>query len=336
MREIGSEFWDIPVCEDSNDFWKDKIQWYTSGRSALCAVVDDLQKNSSLRSVAIPSWCCESMIMPFVRAGFNVRFYPVYWKNNCIQRSLIEADIVFVMDYFGYSMDALDLAGFKGVVIRDVTHSIFSHNHTDADYYFGSLRKWGGFWTGGYVWTKDGRKLQVQEQDNQEYINLRMKAMDMKLAYLNRLDESNSISDKSYLGVFDKAEEILNSIGMSVAADRDIQMAMRMDISTIKTKRRRNSLILRRAFSNQLIFSEMAIDDCPLFVPIYVPDGKRDELRQFLISKKIFCPVHWSLSKYHNIDELSKWIYNNELSLVCDQRYTEEDMYRMVDAINAF
>ena len=29
----------------------------------------------------------------------------------------------------------------------------------DADYYFGSLRKWAGFWTGGFAFAKEGRKL---------------------------------------------------------------------------------------------------------------------------------------------------------------------------------
>ena len=85
-----------------------------------------------------------------------------------------------------------------------------------------------------------------------------------------------------------------------------------------------------------LIFREMKDTDCPMFVPIFVPDGKRDELRRYLIRNEIYCPVHWPVSEYHVLDEKTKEIYDNELSLVCDQRYNEKDMKRMIDTIRVF
>ena len=30
MREIGSEFWDVPVNENDNGLFADNIQWYLS------------------------------------------------------------------------------------------------------------------------------------------------------------------------------------------------------------------------------------------------------------------------------------------------------------------
>lgn len=39
---------------------------------------------------------------------------------------------------------------------------------------------------------------------------------------------------------------------------------------------------------------------------------------------------------YHNLDKKTEHIYKNELSLICDQRYTEEDMNRIVETIKAF
>ena len=59
-------------------------------------------------------------------------------------------------------------------------------------------------------------------------------------------------------------------------------------------------------------------------------------LRRYLIDKEIYCPVHWPLSSYHDIDKSSRKIYEDELSLVCDQRYSEVDMQRMVDEIRMF
>ena len=90
----------------------------------------------------------------------------------------------------------------------------------------------------------------------------------------------------------------------------------------------------------------MKEEDCPMFVPVLVPDGKRNELRRHLINNEIYCPVHWPVSEYHKsadymdvnhkLSDKTETIYANELSLVCDQRYTEDDMNRMVDVIQEF
>ena len=66
--EIGSEFWDIPVSEERNDLFPNYTQWYLSGRSALQAIIKELQ---NLHTVAMPSWCCDSMVKPFIDAGFD-------------------------------------------------------------------------------------------------------------------------------------------------------------------------------------------------------------------------------------------------------------------------
>ena len=148
MREIGSEFWDVPIIDKMNNLFPESSQWFLSGRSGLQAIIKEL---GEARSVSLPSWCCESMIKPFVDAGLEVHFYPVYWsEGQLFQEWSFDCDALFLIDYFGYSGAIPAPNGFKGTVIRDVTHSIFSTTYSDAEYYFGSLRKWCGVWTGGY------------------------------------------------------------------------------------------------------------------------------------------------------------------------------------------
>ena len=325
MREIGSEFWDVPITENENGIFPESTQWFLSGRIALQAIIAELK---GCRTVAMPSWCCDSMVKPFVDAGIEVRFYPVSIDDGLKQDVRFDCDVLFLMDYFGYTGKQPDLSGYNGVVIRDVTHSIFSTTYSDADYYFGSLRKWCGVWTGGYAWTKDGQRFRVEmNTDDCEYTELRMKAMKLKCEYINGQGK-----DKSYLGVFNEAEEVLESIDIVPASERDVKVAMNMDIEFIKTQRRRNSEILCRAFSDWLVFREMKEEDCPMFVPVLVPDGKRNELRRHLINNEIYCPVHWPVSEYHKsadymdvnhkLSDKTETIYENELSFVCDHRYT--------------
>ncbi|WP_036608079.1 hypothetical protein [Oribacterium sp. P6A1] len=329
MREIGSEFWNVPTCNLESKLFPDSVQWFLSGRSALQAIISDL-KNCC--TVSMPSWCCDSMVKPFIDAGINVRFYPVYYDGELVQEVKFDSDILFLMDYFGYSSHLLDLSRYNGVVIRDLTHSIFSATYSDADYYFGSLRKWCGVLTGGYAWSKDGHKIEIEtERNSGEYISLREIAMSRKAEYISGLRQ-----DKEYLNMFNEAEELLENAGIVMADERDIKLAMMLDTDYIRAQRRANAAVLRAELDGILIFSEMKNQDTPMFVPILVRDGKRDELRRYLINNEIYCPVHWPVSKYHKLDERTEFIYKNELSLVCDQRYTKEDMYRMVDVIKRF
>ena len=148
MREIGSDFWDVPMIEEINTLFPDSVQWFLAGRNALTAIIRDIKSKREVHTVEMPSWCCDSMIIPFLREDIEVRFYPVYWKNGLKQEPEQNGDILFLMDYFGYTSDT---SVFHPCVIRDVTHSVFSHQYTDATYYFGSLRKWCGVKSGGFA-----------------------------------------------------------------------------------------------------------------------------------------------------------------------------------------
>ncbi len=320
-KEIGSEFWDIPLGRE-NGFFPKEVQWFSSGRSALSAIL----KQRSMESVSLPSWCCDSMIIPFVEAGIRVEFYPVYFEDGLVtDLSSVRTDAVLVLDYFGFTQQqSMDCSG---IVIRDVTHSVFSKTHTDADHYFGSLRKWAGFWTGGYGWGFQAPNI----PEDTCYVQLRKRAMEEKSRYINGSSDS-----KEYLKIFSQAEQLLDEQYYAGAADKDVERAFKLDVEFIKKRRRANAKHLLEAFSDWAIFPSMAEEDCPLFVPVLVPDGKRDALRSYLIRNEIYCPVHWPVSEYHKIAPKCMSLFENELSLVCDHRYTLQDMDRLIGTVNDF
>jgi len=332
MREIGSEFWQVETCAHPSALFPEHTQWYLSGRSALKAILSEL---GGAKTVSMPAWCCDSMVRPFLDEGIRVRFYPVYPGHGLSQVVQADADILFVMDYFGYTSDS---PADHPCVIRDVTHSLFSRTYGDARYTFGSLRKWCGVWTGSYAWTGDGHRLCEGAEAPADYIALRREAMRLKAGYIDGGADGceSPAADKRYLAAFDEAEEMLEDAGISTAAERDIRMAAALDAQLIRFRRRENAGILMRAFEDMLVFPELKDGDCPMFVPILVPDGRRDELRRYLIERQIYCPVHWPVSQYHAVDARTAALYRDGLSLVCDQRYTRADMERIVDAIREF
>lgn len=302
MIEIGSEFWSIPTCEEKNNLFPAHTKWFISGRTALKYIVQD----ADISSVSLPRWCCESMVAPFTEAGIKTTFYQ--------NQPDTDVDAVFVMDYFGYTGHSSVSKDYHGIVIRDVTHSVFSATYSDADYYFGSLRKWAGFWTGGFAWGNWKKNTVISPYDN-EYVSSRQEAMEEKRAYIEGRTES-----KNYLAIFKEAETMLDGIGICGAHPADIKAAEHFDVKTVKRIRQENAKVLLKAFNG---LYELGKDDCPLFVPILTE--KRDAIRNYLIDNQIYCPIHWNDYDWNG----------QELSLVCDQRYTEADMNLIVQKIHS-
>lgn len=319
--EIGSEFWSVPRSDYTNDIFPVDTQWFLSGRSALKAIIN----NNKFNKAALPSWCCDSMIRPFLDADIEVCFYSIAGNFQSILPT--DADVLLIMDYFGYSGYSKVPIDYKGIVIRDLTHSIFSKQYDDADYYFGSLRKWCGMWTGGFAWGKTKRILVDCFTDNIEFVEKRKQAMQEKQFYIEGVSMS-----KKYLSKFSSAEEDLDSLASICKADvRDIELARFLDVDFMKSRRRKNAKILMDTFGNHCIFDTLKETDCPMFVPIRVKN--RNELRKILNNNGIYCPIHWPLTDFHNIGVIDKEIYFDEISLICDQRYNENDMKRMIEVI---
>lgn len=327
MREIGSEFWNIPISNKKNFNLPNTTKWFVSGRSALKYIIDDILSLKDINTVHMPSWCCESMIKPFVDYGLFVEFYPVYFDGKeLITEYPKNFDVLFLMDYFGYS--TLSKPSFSsGIVIHDITHSVFLNSSYEADYTFGSLRKWFGITTGGFAFKKNAwnTKLFVNSVDK-NYVFERKGAMLRKEEYINRISD-----DKTYLSSFSKCEDFLDKCGIMSASKADIDTIPYIDVNYIKKSRRLNAQFIISELKEYVIFKDIKDNSCPLFVPIFV--NNRDKLRKFLTDNCIYCPIHWPVSNYHNLNFKTSQIYNSEISLICDQRYNLCDMQKIVDFV---
>lgn len=334
MRELGSEFWDIPLTKEKHgSLFGCEAKWYLSGRSALMAVLDDICKDSAIKTAGLPSWCCDSMIKPFLSHGLKVEFYPVFLADGQLiqQPEAVKCDVILIMDYFGFR----NFPDFctDSTVIRDVTHSVFSETEYDCDYVFGSLRKWTGFYTGGFAISKNGHLAESPLiDDNLKYYLLRNRAMMMKAAYIK-----SSVGEKSFLALFAEAEEWLDKNEVIYgSSERDISVVERLDIQFIRKQRRANAEYLLSRLNGYSFVKCIGEMECPLFVPIFIDNSKRNDLRKYLIKNAIYCPVHWGVSEFHELTDLTRKIYDTELSIICDQRYDLSDMERIADTIENY
>lgn len=330
-NEIGSEFWDLPLVKKRNTIF-DKATWFISGRVAFRSILQHIKiENAGFKplKVALPSYLCESMIVPLIKENIEYKFYSVSFKDGffqCDYSNIDDCNIILVIDYFGYEALSNVFPRLGKIIIRDLTHSIFTKKYNDADYYFGSLRKWAGFLCGGFAWKKNGKLFEPIEI-SKDYIALRKKAMDLKSNYI--LGKTDS---KDYLNAYQDAECLLDNCDIAIGGSEDIKNAKHLDVKFIKTARRNNAAVLIDGLADICLIKSLNKNDCPLFVPIIV--NNRDKLRQYLINHDIYCPIHWPkpYKEQSNSDDL----YGMELSLICDQRYSANDMRKIVSIIREF
>lgn len=352
-KEIGSEFWTgCSPCGRHGCEWAHMSEWSVretlSGRVSLEYIVEEIVKKGKT-SVYMPSYCCHTMIEPFLKHDVKVSFYDVVPTTSGLKRQFDPnhgCDVVFLFDYFGF-VDAVTFAIAKEqhakgkLVIYDATHAIYSLiNCDDCDYVFGSYRKWMDV-NCGFVAVKGNADIDFGADWHQynAYTEMRTRMFDLKARYMN--DEV--VDKQQFLAWINEAEEMLEQDYHHTLPDqRSLDVLRQTDYSFLVQSRRHNASILMKGIADlkdecvRCLVGKMGTYDTPLFVPIYVQAEHRDELRHYLIKHNIYCPVHWPLSDLHHISNAANEVYQGELSLLCDQRYDHSDMYRIVETIEDY
>lgn len=327
LSEIGSEFWQKYDKSNKND--ENEII-VLSGRTALDFIIRDLKTSGSFRSIMLPSYCCDSMIEPFVRNGIEVSFYQVSHKG--IDYPENNKDAVLLLDYFGYVNDQIPMIANQAKengqsVVYDATHYL-GKREIVADYSFSSYRKWFFCNYASVVKTDGCWKIPSPAQTNSVYIKHRNKAAEIKEHFI----ESCGGEKNTFLNMFSDAETLLEQDYLNYYGEKVV-----CDFNYIADVRRANARRLIEGLQEMkeiTLWTEKIKEvDTPLFVPILVKEDIRNELRKYLIKHKIYCPIHWPMTE---LNSNMNGIVDNELSLVCDQRYTFDEIDREIEVVRNF
>ena len=342
-KEIGSEFWlEKPVPHPVAD--REGI--YTiSGRTAIDVILREVLCTQEVNSVIMPAWCCDSMIVPFVSRGIEIKFYDICHTDNekvigyrlKVKDAVDEnVDILYITNYFGYEntidIDIVKRFKAKGaVILYDRTHSFLMDDDPYlelADYSFASIRKWMGVIGGAVV--KGVKDVTLEPCP---YLAPKETAMRMKQAFMS----GNDLVEKQvFLKLYGEFGHHLAKDYRNYAID-DLSYAIykATDFEAMKAQRRANAKYLHEHLKEVQFMYDLTDNAVPLFVPVLF-EGKeqRDAVRKKLIEAEIYCPIHWPKPAQIPADFEANKIYDTELSMICDQRYTTDDMVRMVAVIN--
>lgn len=344
LKEIGSEFWEMGIENNTVNSIEHVHLYLLSGRTALDFIIQDIKHTHKLDSVLLPAYCCFSMMQPFINNNIKIKFYDVEYNNGMYDQHFdleTNCDAVLLMQYFGFQDDRVHqvITNFKNkgnIVIEDATHSWFLRTpfSKESDYVFASFRKWTGIPGGAIAIKKMGKFLiDKPKQTNKNYIQLREEAAEEKKLFITY----NKGDKKVFLDKFMQAENILDNdyAGYNIPP-RIEKKLLQLNSTTLKNQRISNAKFLIEQIKNieQIKTVNYSPGNVPLFVPIIVENYKRDPLRNFLIKNAIYCPIHWPLATYHKLK--NKFLFENSISIPCDQRYALPDMERIIETIRQF
>ncbi|MCF0260242.1 MAG: hypothetical protein HUJ54_10325 [Erysipelotrichaceae bacterium] len=319
MREIGSEY-SMQSCILGKNHYKNLInypkRYVLSGRTGLFLIASEL-KSSGVSTIALPAYCCSSMIEPFIKADIKVSFYE--------KDEILDVEVILIMDYFGFlQAETVELAkasAEKGLkVVVDATQTAFSKSasYKYADYILVSYRKWFDCLCAA-VYSKNGFATPEYTKENVEFRRIWRLAAKKKSEYLK-----NGLGDKQeFLELFSTANKILKDDYIGYCADRaEVEYFENVDSTWLRSRRRENAATLLNDLSGKInfMFTELCPEDCPLFVPALLFNENRDKLRGTLIGKSIYCPCHWPINT--GFPYQKTLFHEQEISLICDQRYS--------------
>lgn len=341
--EIGSYFW-----LDGKERKKKEIDWFPtvadscftfSGRNAIDVAIRDILKERKINRIYAPSYCCVSMLQSFIDRGLKVEFYQVSFDSGrfCYEIPIVDKnDVVLIMSYFGLDssvayevIHAVHSGG--AIVIEDITHSLFRKTSAskESDYLVASLRKWFAIPTGGWIGKRRGALAEKPYMDSNHAVVEKISGMREKYEYL-----TGKIGEKENFlltqAKFDN--DLIHVDRMLKIDDMSLDILEGTDVAVAINQRRKNAEVLINGVSELNICTLPDIDltvDTPLFIPIFLETEQRDSLRKYLVSKGIYCPIHWP-----EVMGALAGIRENELSLICDQRYSESDMQAIVEAVH--
>ena len=358
QKEIGSSFWLPPGSVSGFPHRSMKSpailnageNYLSTCRSAIGMILDSI---SSRRKVAMaPAFTCESVLYPFVRRGYEVEPYPIGLDLNINRDDFkekvnsIKPSVILLHSYFGFNTINgvedffLELRQQGTILIEDMTQSMFSSFRLSrANYYVGSIRKWMSLPDGAFVTVPLGYSV-INEDD--VLVEAKVRAMEEKGNWI-----LNGVGDKAtFRQSLANAERILDSRDntyLMSSVSRELYAAT--DIEKMKEVRWLNYSYLESniwkddKLSDVLtpIMPQISDEVCPFHFPVLVRENRND-LQQYLAANDIYATIIWSIPEVfkNKINEIARYVYDHILCFHVDQRYTSEDMKRIVDTLKQY
>lgn len=325
----------LPVEDDAQHYF------YALCREILLDIA--IHNADSNRCVLVPEYTCSTVTEPFFQLHWKVVTYKI---NKQLRIDTIDfankveseqPSVVIVHPYYGQDLNDIELnclkqtkkQGYK--LVMDITQCLYTKQYIDfAEYYVTSLYKWYPLVDGSVLITTEDFAGEKPESSN--YVARQKEAMFLRGSYF----ETGSNYMKDISRRINKEAIAMNHTGlvahsMSTFSRKLYRLA---DPKSVSTKRMANGIFLHNniRFNDKIQQVIATIDNAPIYYPIYCHDQLY--VQKVLAAQQIYAPILWPIDPNINLSDESMWTYTHLLALPIDQRYSQQDLQRIIDTLN--
>ena len=308
MKEIGGY---LGLEQFSGREYHADLAAVNSGRNALLYIL----KARGAKKLDIPAFLCDSVRelcrrekIAFAEYGVGRDFLPRF------DRELDEDEWLYVVNYYGQLSDAYlqQLKDRFGRLIVDNVQDFFRRPLSGVDTVY-SCRKFFGVPDGGYAACDAALPL---EQDSSRG---RMRHI------LGRYEVSGS----AFYADFQENDELFYDLPLRAMSPITRNLLRAVDYDEVKRRRNANYAILAAALDERNPLT-LTVPDGPYCYPFYCENGMA--VKRALAQQKIYVPTLWPNVTAEDGDVEYDYA-ENILPLPVDQRYGEEEMLRILQAL---
>ena len=335
--------------------------WPASGRNGLAIVLDQWKERLEGGHLLLPDYFCWDAVLPLIE-GVKVRFVRIgdqlLPEIESLKRELSDPKLraVILLDYFGLCDLRAQLELIKlqrpdiliGIDAAQAFLGLFNATmrYPGVDAIVSSPRKVLPIPDGGLVLMRNHNAMPILTRTERsiERDALYLAAGTLREAVVTRkLDEGLSAAmEVLYVELFDRHNGLI-SPEIEAISLLSAEIIRRTDLRKVANQRSANTACLRQMLFNGrsrniLRAALPTLNGAGLAFPVRVTSGHRNPLRTHLRAKGYFCAVHWPVSDQANsiLGVEARCLANELLSLPVDQRYDENDMCQLANAIEDY
>lgn len=284
-----------------------------SARNALLYLL----KARNIDKLYIPRYLCDTVSALCDRYGYCYEYYSVGSDFMPVfDISLAEDAWLYVVNYYGrLSNETICVLQQKHKrLIVDNVQAFFQPPSPGIDTLY-SCRKFFGVPDGAYLSTDAVLEENIPVDTSWD----RMKHI------LGRFEETGA----AFYGDFQKNDEKFYELELRWMSALTQNILRAVDYEAVRQRRNENYQTLAQALNTFNLLPACAVDG-PYCYPFYCKNGQ--QVRKLLATQKIYIPMLWP--NVPTIGNALEYDYaQNILPLPCDQRYTQEDMQRLITTL---
>ncbi len=307
------------VAEDKFKPFGENVILFNSARWALCHFL--LAKG--IKNVAFPSYICGSIVSACVKENIKVRFYHI--TENFLPSpdfDLQQGEVIVFVNYFGvcdnHVQEILYRFGEDRVIV-DFAQSLFSRfPQALASIY--SPRKFFGLPDGGILVSRDP----IQPPAGEDFSSW------MKIEHL--IVRKQAGAESGYSAYLAAEESLARDLPLKMS-DLSRIILQSIDLAESGARRKENFNILDQHFCQDNELNFMEISPGPLCYPLLLSNSID---RSLFATEGLYIPTYWPDMVSGSLNAFEKKLYSFCLPIPCDQRYSAEEMYKIVDILRKY